>query len=104
MPINMLMPIAGTPLAQAPEVSVPDLVRTIAVARILMPKSRVRLSAGRVNMTQEAQLLALFAGANSVFIGEKLLTTQNAGRSADEALFATLSGGARQGCSASAGD
>ncbi len=104
VPINMLMPIAGTPLAQAPEVSVPDLVRTIAVARILMPKSRVRLSAGRVHLSREAQLLALFAGANSVFIGEKLLTTQNAGRSADDALFATLSGGARQGCSASAGD
>ena len=104
VPINMLMPITGTPLAQMPEVSVPDLVRTIAVARILMPRSRVRLSAGRVHMTQEAQLLALFAGANSVFIGEKLLTTQNAGRSADDALFATLSGGARPGCSASAGD
>lgn len=92
VPINLLMPVAGTPLEKAPAVPVTDLVRTIAVARILMPRSRVRLSAGRVHLSQEAQLLALFAGANSIFIGDKLLTTPNAALSADEELFASLAG------------
>ena len=92
VPINLLMPVEGTPLEKAPAVPVTDLVRTIAVARILMPRSRVRLSAGRVHLSQEAQLLALFAGANSIFIGDKLLTTPNAAISADEELFASLAG------------
>ncbi len=92
VPINLLMPVAGTPLENAPAVAVTDLVRTIAVARILMPRSRVRLSAGRVHLSQEAQLLALFAGANSIFIGEKLLTTANTTLSADEELLSSLAG------------
>ena len=92
VPINMLMPIAGTPLEHAPAVEVLDLVRTIAVARILMPRSRVRLSAGRIHLSREAQLLAFFAGANSIFIGNKLLTTQNAEASDDAALLASLQG------------
>ena len=77
VPINLLVPVAGTPLGDAPAVDSTDLVRTIAVARILMPRSRVRLSAGRLSLSKEAQLLAFFAGANSIFIGEKLLTTPN---------------------------
>jgi biotin synthase len=77
VPINLLVPVAGTPLGSAAPVDSTDLVRTIAVARILMPRSRVRLSAGRLSLSKEAQLLAFFAGANSIFIGEKLLTTPN---------------------------
>jgi biotin synthase len=92
VPINLLMPVPGTPLENAPAVEVTDLVRTIAVARILMPRSRVRLSAGRIHLSKEAQLLALFAGANSIFIGNKLLTTQNTDASGDAALMACLHG------------
>lgn len=92
VPVNMLMPIAGTPLEGAPAVQSTDLVRTIAVARILMPCARVRLSAGRVHLSKEAQLLAFFAGANSIFIGNKLLTTQNAEVSDDALLLASLQG------------
>jgi biotin synthase len=92
VPINLLMPVAGTPLENAPAVEVTDLVRTIAVARILMPRSRVRLSAGRIHLSKEAQLLALFAGANSIFIGSKLLTARNAEASEDAALLACLRG------------
>lgn len=92
VPINLLMPVAGTPLENAPAVEVTDLVRTIAVARMLMPRSRVRLSAGRIQLSKEAQLLALFAGANSIFIGNKLLTTRNADVSEDAALLACLQG------------
>jgi biotin synthase len=65
VPVNLLVPIPGTPLAKAPPVDPLDLIRTIAVARILMPKSRVRLSAGRMHLSRETQILALFAGANS---------------------------------------
>ncbi len=104
VPINLLMPVPGTPLEKAPDVAVTDLVRTIAVARILMPRSRVRLSAGRVHLSQEAQLLALFAGANSVFIGEKLLTTPNATLSADEEMFACLASGDVRGSVSDAGN
>lgn len=90
VPINLLVPVEGTPLeAQAP-VSTFDLCRTIAVARILMPKSRVRLSAGRLNMSAEAQALAFFAGANSVFFGEKLLTRDNPEVQKDAQLFTEL--------------
>lgn len=92
VPINLLMPVAGTPLQGAPPVEVTELVRTVAVARILMPKSRVRLSAGRVHLSREAQLMALFAGANSIFIGDKLLTARNAELSQDAALLASLQG------------
>jgi biotin synthase len=92
VPINLLMPITGTPLENAPAVEVTDLVRTIAVARILMPHSRVRLSAGRIHLSKEGQLLAFFAGANSMFIGNRLLTTRNADAAEDAALLACLQG------------
>jgi biotin synthase len=90
VPINLLVPIEGTPLAPLPPVDPIEWIRTIAVARILMPKSRVRLAAGRASLSREMQLLAFFAGANSIFIGDKLLTTPNAALSEDEALLAAL--------------
>jgi biotin synthase len=90
VPINMLMPMPGTPLENAKPVSPIELIRTIAVARILMPKSRVRLSAGRIFLSQEAQLMAFFAGANSVFIGDKLLTAPNPTADEDEPVLAAI--------------
>lgn len=90
VPINMLVPIEGTPLSDAPKVSVIEWVRTIAVARILMPSSYIRLSAGRESLTDAEQALCFQAGANSFFSGECLLTTPNAGTTRDEALFAEL--------------
>jgi biotin synthase len=90
VPINLLMPVSGTPLANASAVDPVDLVRVIAVARILMPRSRVRLSAGRIHLSKEAQLLAFYAGANSIFIGNKLLTARNAEASEDAALLDCL--------------
>ena len=90
VPINMLVPIAGTPLADAPKVSVIEWVRTIATARILMPTSYIRLSAGRESLTDAEQALCFQAGANSFFSGEQLLTTPNAGESRDAILFAQL--------------
>jgi biotin synthase len=90
VPINLLMPMEGTPLADAEPVSPIELIRTIAVARILMPLSRVRLSAGRINLSQEAQLLACFAGANSIFIGETLLTAPNNAATDDASLLAAI--------------
>jgi len=90
VPINMLMQVEGTPLADAKRVDALDLVRTIAAARITMPASVVRLSAGREHMSDEAQALCFMAGANSIFVGDKLLTTVNPGRSKDESLLARL--------------
>jgi biotin synthase len=90
VPINLLVPIKGTPLENAPKVDSIDLVRTVAVARILMPRSRVRLAAGRLSLSREAQLLAFFAGANSIFIGDKLLTTPNSSSIQDAAVFAAI--------------
>ena len=90
VPINALMPIDGTPLSGAEPVSAVDFARLIAVARILMPQSYVRLSAGRENMSEEAQALCLLAGANSIFVGDELLTTSNPGRAKDAALFEKL--------------
>ena len=90
VPINMLVPIAGTPLQDAPKVSVIEWVRTIAVARILMPTSYIRLSAGRESLTDAEQALCFMAGANSFFSGEQLLTTPNAGESRDAVLFTEL--------------
>ena len=87
VPINMLVRVRGTPLAEAPPVGVLDMVRMIATARILMPRAMVRLSAGRQQMSEEAQLLCMMAGANSVFFGEKLLTTGNPEYEQDMALF-----------------
>lgn len=90
VPINLLIPVEGTPLAEQQEVDVFELVRMVAVARILMPKSRVRLSAGRINLTREGQALAFFAGANSVFLGDKLLTRDNPESDIDHKLFQDL--------------
>lgn len=77
VPVNALVPVEGTPLADSAPVDSLEMVRTIAVARLLMPASMVRLSAGRRQMSQEAQLLCMMAGANSIFFGDKLLTTAN---------------------------
>lgn len=90
VPINRLIPVAGTPLAMAKPVDGIELVRTIATARILMPKSVIRLTAGRTEMSDELQALCFFAGANSVFIGDKLLTEENPQREKDKALFEKL--------------
>ena len=87
VPINMLVRVRGTPLAEMPPVSTMEMVRMIATARILMPRAMVRLSAGRQQMSEEAQLLCMMAGANSVFFGEKLLTTGNPEYAQDMALF-----------------
>jgi biotin synthase len=91
VPINMLIPIEGTPIAQtATPVDPFEFVRTIALARIMMPKSDVRLAAGRTAMSDEMQALCFLAGANSIFIGDTLLTTPNPGDSKDRALFNRL--------------
>jgi biotin synthase len=87
VPVNALVAVEGTPLENRPPVEPLELVRMIATARILMPASRVRLSAGRDTMSKEAQLLCMLAGANSIFYGEKLLTTGNPDVSADQALL-----------------
>jgi biotin synthase len=87
VPINMLVAVAGTPLAARPPVGTVEMVRAIATARILMPRAMVRLSAGRQQMSEEAQLLCMMAGANSVFFGDKLLTTGNPEYAQDMALF-----------------
>jgi biotin synthase len=90
LPINDLMPVAGTPLGQSESVGPIEFVRMIAVARIVCPKAMVRLSAGREHMSQELQALCFLAGANSIFVGDVLLTTANPGRNQDAALFAEL--------------
>ena len=96
VPINALVPIKGTPLgdmlADTPMAKIDEIefVRTVAVARILMPQSMVRLSAGRESMSEACQALCFMAGANSIFTGDRLLTTPNAGDNADAALFAKL--------------
>ncbi|MCB9652833.1 MAG: biotin synthase BioB [Deltaproteobacteria bacterium] len=90
VPINMLVAVPGTPLENAPRIDPIDFVRTIALARIMMPQSFVRLSAGRTEMTDELQAMCFFAGANSIFAGETLLTTANPGEDRDQRLFAKL--------------
>ena len=90
VPINRLVQVAGTPLAGTAELDPFEFVRTIAVARLLMPQSMVRLSAGRETMSDEMQALCFAAGANSIFYGEKLLTTGNPDVERDQALFARL--------------
>ncbi len=90
VPINMLVRVAGTPLAEAEKLDSFEFIRTIAVARILMPESHVRLSAGRDEMNEEMHALAYFAGANSIFYGEKLLTTANPQANSDMELFHRL--------------
>jgi len=107
VPINALVAVEGTPLAEEPPIDPLELVRMVAVARILMPQSRVRLSAGREQMNREAQILCLLAGADSIFYGETLLTTGNPDVAADRELLAAagvsgwedpVAAGARQAC------
>ena len=90
VPINSLIPVEGTRLAKSEPVEGIELVRTIATARILMPQSAVRLTAGRTEMSDELQALCYFAGANSVFIGDKLLTEENPQRAKDKAFLINL--------------
>lgn len=97
VPINRLVPIEGTPLGNAPPLDGLDFVRWIAVARIVFPASHVRLAAGRQQMSPELQALCLLAGANSIFVGEKLLTTPLPGEVNDQRLFAEMAGAAIPG-------
>jgi biotin synthase len=90
VPINCLMPMPGTPLEDQPPVDVFELVRLIAVTRLALPKAKVRLSAGRTRLSREGQALCFFAGANSIFYGDKLLTAQNPGVDDDRELLAEL--------------
>lgn len=90
VPINMLVRVEGTPLASLPSLNPLEMVRAIATARILMPRSRVRLAAGRKQLSPEAVTLCFLAGANSIFVGEKLLTTPNPGPDEDEQLLSSL--------------
>lgn len=90
VPINMLVPMQGTPLAEVEKLDVTEWIRTIAVARIIMPKSYIRLSAGRESLSDADQGLAFMAGANSLFSGEKLLTTPNTAQGKDQQLFQKL--------------
>ena len=90
VPINALVPVPGTPLGDRPTVEALELVRMIATTRIVLPRSRVRLSAGRTEMSDEAQALCFLAGANSIFAGERLLTTPNPGEDRDRRLLGKL--------------
>ena len=90
VPVNMLIPIENTPLADVEKLDPIEFVRTVALARILMPKSHVRLSAGRTDMTDEMQAMCIFAGANSIFVGDTLLTADNPEEDSDQALFDRL--------------
>lgn len=90
VPINLLVPISGTPLADTERLNVIEWIRTIATARLIMPHSYIRLAAGRESLSDSEQALAFMAGANSIFSGEKLLTTPSAGKGRDAALFAVL--------------
>jgi biotin synthase len=101
IPINCLMPASGTPLALAPKVDGLELVRLIATTRIAFPRARVRLSAGRDRMSRELQALSFFAGANSIFFGEKLLTAGNPSAEADAEMFRALGFSEPAGCPAS---
>lgn len=90
VPVNLLVKVEGTPLADKEEIDIFEMVRTIATACIIMPSSRVRLSAGRTQMSDEAQALCFMAGASSIFTGDKLLTTPNPGEDRDRALLKRL--------------
>jgi biotin synthase len=90
VPVNALVPVEGTPLEDQPKVSIWEMIRMIATARIIMPKAMVRLSAGRVRMSLEEQALCFMAGANSIFAGDKLLTTPNPGYIEDKEMFQVL--------------
>jgi len=93
VPVNKLVPIRGTPLGASEEIDTLELVRAIATCRIVFPKSWVRLSAGRESMSPEGQALCLLAGANSIFVGDRLLTTPNPGMDKDAKLLDAVSGG-----------
>lgn len=97
VPINALVPVEGTPLADRPRIDPLELVRMVATARLVLPGATVRLSAGRSALNREAQILCLVAGANSVFYGDTLLTTPNAGIGEDAGLFAAI-GEPERGC------
>ena len=90
VPVNMLVPIEGTPLGYSPAISVIEMARAIAVCRVVFPQSWVRLSAGREGMTEEGQALCLLAGANSIFVGDRLLTTDNPEIDEDDALMGQM--------------
>jgi biotin synthase len=90
VPINLLVRVEGTPLAHQPDLDPIEFVRIVATARIVLPHSMVRLSAGRMAMSDEMQALCFLAGANSIFAGEKLLTTPNPGNDLDERLLQRL--------------
>jgi biotin synthase len=90
VPVNALVPVEGTPLEDQPKVSIWEMIRMIATARIIMPKAMVRLSAGRARMSAEDQALCFMAGANSIFAGDKLLTTPNPSYVEDRKLFELL--------------
>ncbi len=90
VPINCLMAMPGTPLAEQPPIDIFDLVRLIAVTRLALPQARVRLAAGRTRLTREGQAFCFFAGANSIFYGDKLLTAENPAADADVALLRQL--------------
>jgi biotin synthase len=87
VPVNALVRVEGTPLEAVPPIDPLELVRMVALARIMMPKARVRLSAGRTDLPREAQLMCLYAGANSIFYGDRLLTTDNPAEDADRELL-----------------
>ncbi|MEI8365827.1 MAG: biotin synthase BioB [Parachlamydiaceae bacterium] len=89
-PINRLSPVPGTPLGHLPQIPFWEMLRVIAIARIILPKTMVRLSAGRIDMSYEQQFLCFLAGANSIFIGEKLLTVSNPSVNKDETMFELL--------------
>lgn len=90
VPVNLLVKVDGTPMESVDDLDIFEMIRTVAIARILMPNSRVRLSAGRTSMSDEAQALCFMAGANSIFTGEKLLTTPNPGVDHDQTLLHRL--------------
>jgi biotin synthase len=90
VPINALVAVAGTPLEEMQPIAIWEMIRMVATTRIVMPKTQVRLSAGRTNMSREGQAMCFFAGANSIFAGDKLLTTPNPDVNEDLAMFATL--------------
>ena len=90
VPINALVPVEGTPLESSEPLDIFEWIRVIAVTRILIPKAMVRLSAGRLSISREAQALAFMAGANAIFTGDKLLTTPNPGDNADNQLMEAL--------------
>ena len=102
VPVNALVAVEGTPLERRPAIDPLDLVRMVATARLVLPGSNVRLSAGRSNLSREAQILCMVAGANSIFYGDTLLTTPNAGVGEDIALFRSIA--ARDSALAQAAD